>query len=269
MNVAYVRVSTVEQNDERQIEALKQYNIEKWFMEKISGKDMNRPKLQEMLSFVREGDVVYIHSFSRLARNTADMLKIIEYLKQHGVQLVSHKERLDTSTATGKLQLSILASINEFEREIIHERQLEGIAIAKAQGKYRGRKRVSIADEDFEREYQKYQTRKITKIELAQNLGISRSTLYRLLREKGLHGPSQDARPRGFTVIDTANQKQTTYWDDETDDVRIAVYDTLLSYGIDDRLCGDCADWYVQAVVGDTYQAGELTVSVVEKDGDS
>lgn len=81
MNLAYVRVSTVEQNEERQIEALKKFNIEKWFTEKVSGKNMDRPKLQEMLDFCREGDTIYIHDFSRLARSTKDLLDIVERLK--------------------------------------------------------------------------------------------------------------------------------------------------------------------------------------------
>ena len=91
MNLAYVRVSTVEQNEERQIEALKKFNIEKWFTEKVSGKNMNRPKLQEMLDFCREGDTIYIHDFSRLARSTKDLLDIVERLKEKGVHLVSNK----------------------------------------------------------------------------------------------------------------------------------------------------------------------------------
>ena len=91
MNLAYVRVSTVEQNEERQIEALKKFNIEKWFTEKVSGKNMDRPKLQEMLDFCREGDTIYIHDFSRLARSTKDLLDIVERLKEKGVHLVSNK----------------------------------------------------------------------------------------------------------------------------------------------------------------------------------
>ena len=92
MNVAYVRVSTADQNEARQIEALQQFNIEKWFTEKVSAKDINRPELQAMLDFVREGDVVYVHDFSRLARNTADLLRITETLQQKNVKFISNKE---------------------------------------------------------------------------------------------------------------------------------------------------------------------------------
>lgn len=131
MNVAYVRVSTVEQNEARQIEALKPHGIDKWFTEKISGKNTQRPQLQAMLDFVREGDTVFIHDFSRLARSTKDLLTLVEQLQNKGVHLISNKENLDTSTPTGKLMLTMIAAINEFERANTLERQREGIAIAK------------------------------------------------------------------------------------------------------------------------------------------
>lgn len=118
MKVAYVRVSTEEQNEARQIEALKRHSIEKWFTEKISGKSMDKPQLQAMLDYVREGDTVYIHDFSRLARSTKDLLEIVERLQSKGVHLVSNKENLDTGTPTGKLMLTMIAAINEFERKI-------------------------------------------------------------------------------------------------------------------------------------------------------
>ena len=129
MNVAYVRVSTVEQNEARQIEALKPHGIDKWFTEKISGKNTQRPQLQAMLDFVREGDTVFIHDFSRLARSTKDLLTLVEQLQNKGVHLISNKENLDTSTPTGKLMLTMIAAINEFERANTLERQREGIAM--------------------------------------------------------------------------------------------------------------------------------------------
>src|SRR5665647_270299 len=100
MNIAYVRVSTIEQNDNRQREALNQFNIDKWFTEKISAKDVNRPQLQAMLEFAREGDTIFIHDFSRLARSTKDLLSIVEQLQLKGIRLKSNKENLDTSTPT-------------------------------------------------------------------------------------------------------------------------------------------------------------------------
>ena len=188
MNVAYIRVSTVEQNEARQIEALQQYNIERWFTEKVSAKDTNRPRLREMLEFVREGDVVYVLEFSRLSRGTKDLLEITEEFKRKGVSLVSIKENLDTSTPTGKLMLTMVAAINEFERTNLLERQREGIAIAKRNGVYTGsvpfEKRKGFSEKLFEQLYEKYLLRQISKSEFARQLGTSRPTLDRLLRER-------------------------------------------------------------------------------------
>lgn len=186
MNVAYVRVSTVDQNEARQIEALEKYNIEKWFKEKISGKNTNRPQLQTMLDFVREGDTVYIHDFSRLARSTKDLLDIVEQLNSKGVHLVSNKENIDSSTPTGKLMLTMIGAIAEFERQNLLERQREGIAIAKREGKYKGGQVKKIDDNLFTTVYEKYKSRQITKKAMAEQLNISRPTLDKLLKDKGL-----------------------------------------------------------------------------------
>lgn len=185
-NLGYVRVSTVEQNDERQKEALKKYNIDKWFEEKVSGKDTKREKLQAMLDYCREGDTIYVHDFSRLARSTKDLLSLVEFLKEKNVHLVSNKENLDSSTATGKLMLTMIAAIAEFERENLLERQREGIAIAKRKGKYKGGQIKKIDDAIFNRYYNEYQIRKINKKQLAEALEISRPTLDRILKEKEL-----------------------------------------------------------------------------------
>lgn len=181
MKVAYVRVSSVEQNETRQIEALKMYDIERWYVEKVSAKDTNRPKLQEMLEFVREGDTVYIHDFSRLARSTKDLLEIAEQLKRKGVCLVSNKENIDTSTPTGKLMLTMIGAIAEFERNNLLERQKEGIAIAKRENKYKGRKPKDI--KDFESWYNKYKNREINKVQFAERINVSRPTLDKLIKE--------------------------------------------------------------------------------------
>ena len=186
MRVAYVRVSTVEQNEARQLEALKKHDIEKWYIEKVSGKDTNRPKLQEMLDYVREGDTVYIHDFSRLARSTKDLLEIIELLAAKGVNLISNKENLDTSTATGKLMLTVIAAINEFERQNLLERQKEGIEIAKKEGKFKGGQVKQIDDAAFNAAYEKYKNREINKTQFAAALKVSRPTLDKLLKDKGL-----------------------------------------------------------------------------------
>ncbi len=183
-NIGYVRVSTVEQNEDRQIAGLSKHKIDKWFTEKVSAKDTNRPQLQAMLDYVREGDTIYIHDFSRLARSTKDLLEIVEYLSDKGVNLVSNKENLDTSTPTGKLMLTMIGAINEFERANLLERQKEGIAIAKQKGAYKGRKAIEIDDSKFEIEYNKYMAREITKKELAERLNVSRPTLDKMIRAK-------------------------------------------------------------------------------------
>ena len=182
MNIGYVRVSTVDQNEARQVEALKKYGIEKWYSEKVSGKDLNRPKLQEMLDFVREGDTIYIHDFSRISRSVKDLLSLIDLLEAKKVHLVSLKENLDTSTPAGRLMLTMIGAINEFERANLLERQAEGIAIAKAKGKYKGRKAIEI-NEAFIEGYNKYLARKLSKSALAKELGISRPTLDKLINE--------------------------------------------------------------------------------------
>lgn len=181
MNIAYVRVSTVEQNDSRQKEALAKYNIDKWFVEKVSAKDTNRPVLKEMLGFVREGDAIYIHDFSRIARSTKDLLNIVERLNKSGIHLVSNKESIDSKTATGKLMLTMIGAINEFERTNLLERQREGILIAKREGKYKGRKEIHIPN--FKEHYNRYLSRYISKAGLAKELNISRPTLDKLIKK--------------------------------------------------------------------------------------
>lgn len=181
MQIAYIRVSSIDQNEQRQIEAMQRYNIEKWFIEKVSGKDTNRPKLKEMLDFAREGDTIHIHDFSRLARSTKDLLDIVELLNSKGITLISNKENIDSSTPTGKLMLTMIGAINEFERTNLLERQKEGIAIAKREGKYKGRKAVAIPD--FDKHYQRYISREISKSELAKELNISRPTLDKLIKD--------------------------------------------------------------------------------------
>ena len=181
MIVGYVRVSSVDQNEARQLVTMENYKVEKVYSEKISAKDTNRPKLQELLDFVREGDTVVIHDFSRLARSTKDLLEIVELLNDKKVNLISSKENIDSSTPTGKLMLTMIGAINEFERANLLERQREGIAQAKKDGKYKGRKEVDI--KDFDLHYQRYMNREVNKSQLAKELGISRPTLDKLIKE--------------------------------------------------------------------------------------
>lgn len=186
MKVGYVRVSTIEQNEERQIEGLEKYGIDKWYTEKVSGKNMDRPELQKMLSEVQGGDIVYVHDFSRLARSTKDLLDIVDKLNDRGVHVVSSKEGMDTSTPQGRFTLTVLAAAYEMERTAMLERQAEGIAIAKREGKYKncGRKKKDLAD-GYEDLIHQYVDGDITKVQLAVMLNVSRPTLNRILKEYG------------------------------------------------------------------------------------
>ena len=180
-NIAYIRVSTAEQNEARQKEALQKYNIDRWFIEKASGKDLNRPKLQEMLEYIREDDIVYVEEFSRLGRSTADLLATVQKIEAAGAQFVSLKEQFDTTTPAGRLQMTMMAAIAEFERDMILERQREGIAIAKAAGKYKGRKEITVPN--IGEYYEKYMSRQGSKVSIAAELGISRTTLDKLFKK--------------------------------------------------------------------------------------
>lgn len=182
MKVAYIRVSTIEQNEGRQLEAMKNLEIEKYFTEKVSAKDTNRPKLQELMEFVREGDTVYIKDFSRLARSTKDLLELVEYFNAKKVNLISLNENLDTSTPTGKLMVTMMGAINEFERNNLLERQREGIALAVTEGKYKGRKEIEFPS-NWEEVYSQYKNRSLTGTKAMEILGLKRTTFYKLVNE--------------------------------------------------------------------------------------
>lgn len=192
MKVAYIRVSTEEQNTARQEEMMKAQGVEKIFMEKISGKDTNRPELRKMLDYVRGGDTVVVESYSRLARNTQDLLRIIEELNnkgqdekdedKRGVKFISLKENIDTSTPQGKLMLTIFAGLAQFERECTLQRQKEGIAIAKEQGKYKGRKPLSKPS-NWDSVIGRMNRGEITKVEARKELGLTHATFYRMLKK--------------------------------------------------------------------------------------
>ena len=183
-NIAYIRVSSEDQSEARQIETMKQYNIDRYFTEKKSGKNTDRPQLQEMLRYIREGDVVYIADFSRLARSTLDLLTLVNDFKDRNITLVSIKECVDTSTATGRLMLQMIGAINEFERANLLERQAEGIALAKKRGVYKGRKKITLKDvPDFPKLYDKWNEHSISKSAIAKELRISRPTVDRLIAE--------------------------------------------------------------------------------------
>mgnify|MGYP000172121923 FL=1 len=185
MRIGYVRVSSLDQNPDRQIEDLKAQQVEKIFMEKISGKNTDRPELQKMLSFIREGDTLIVHSLDRLARNLADLLTMVQELTDRGVSVVFMNERLSfdagaDASPTSKLMLSMIGAFAEFERSMIRRRQAEGIALAKERGVYKGRPR-SISDETLEK-VNALVDQGIPLATAAKKVGISRSTVYRYLQ---------------------------------------------------------------------------------------
>jgi DNA invertase Pin-like site-specific DNA recombinase len=181
--IGYVRVSTIEQNEERQLEAFRKLELYKIYVEKISAKDTERPLLEQMLEYVREGDTVYIKDFSRLARSTKDLLDITEKLTKRKVELISLEENLNTSTPTGKLMLTMIGAINTFERENLLERQREGIAIAKQKGLYKGRKSVQLPP-NWEEVYSLYATRRLSANEAISRTGLKRNTFYKFVNQE-------------------------------------------------------------------------------------
>lgn len=182
MNIAYVRVSTIDQHEDRQVEGLEKYKIDRWFIEKVSAKDTDRPELKKLIDFAREGDVVHIHSFDRIARNVKDLLTMVEDFKKKGVHLVSNKENIDTGTPTGMLMLTMLGAIAEFERTNMLERQREGIAIAKAKGVYKGRKEIDFPS-NWEEIYPKWKNRELTGTAAMEQLNLKRNTFYKLIKK--------------------------------------------------------------------------------------
>ena len=181
MKICYIRVSSQDQCYDRQLKAMKEIGVEQFFTEKISGKDTNRPQLKAMLEFVRKGDVLYVESFSRLARSTQDLLNIIDKLKEKGVSLVSLKEKFDTSTPQGQFCLVVFAGIAELERNQILQRQMEGIECAKAAGKYKGRKPID-KPENFDEVVKLWKDGEITARRAQQKLGLTPSTFYRMVK---------------------------------------------------------------------------------------
>ena len=149
MKVMYQRVSTTDQNLARQHQWAVRNNVEREFADKCSGKNANRPELEKMLAFVREGDVVIVESIDRLARNVKDLLEIVDQLKKKGVQFISIKENIDTETPTGKFCLTLFGSLAELEKDTIKERQREGIELAKQRGVYKGRAPMKIDEAKF------------------------------------------------------------------------------------------------------------------------
>lgn len=183
MDVMYIRCSTEEQNEARQIKTAEELGIKKLFIDKASGKNADRKFLKKMIDYVREGDKVYCSDISRIARNTKDLLNIVEELNNKGVYFVSLKESIDTSTPQGKFMLTVFGAMAELERENILARQKEGIAIAKQEGKYKGRKRIEIDENEFRTMVKEWQDGNRTASSIYKHFGISSQTFYRRVNE--------------------------------------------------------------------------------------
>ena len=180
MKIGYIRVSTQEQNTIRQEVLMQQLGVDEVYIDRMSGKNTNRPELQRMMEYVRHGDTVIVESISRFARNTRDLLELVERLTSKGVEFVSKKESIDTTTPTGKFMLTIFGAVAELEREYILQRQREGIAIAKEQGKYTGRK--VVVPPNFDSVVSQWRAGRITAVKAMRILGLSKSTFYRLVK---------------------------------------------------------------------------------------
>ena len=178
--IGYIRVSSFEQNPDRQLEGLK---IDKVFTDKASGKNMERPQLEALLNYVRDGDTIVVHSLDRLARNLDDLRRLVQSLTSKDVKIQFLKENLiftGEDSPMANLLLSVMGAFAEFERALIRERQLEGIALAKKRGVYKGRKRC-LSVEQVEAMRSRIANGE-KKSHVAQDLGISRETLYQYLR---------------------------------------------------------------------------------------
>lgn len=189
MKIGYIRISTVEQNTARQEVLMHEIGVDQVYIDRMSGKNTDRPELKRMMTFVREGDTVIVESISRFARNTRDLLELIEQLSSKGVEFVSKKEAIDTTTPTGKFMLTIFGAVAELEREYILQRQREGIAIAKANGVYKGRK--PIVRDNFAQVVEEWQRGRITAAEAMKKLDLKPRTFYRRVKAYA-HGTMAD-----------------------------------------------------------------------------
>lgn len=179
-NFGYARVSTEQQNLDRQIDALKQYGVDMIYNEKMTGTKRDRPELSKLLDRITEGDTVVVESLSRLGRSTKDLLELTELFEKKGVHLVSLKESIDTSTSTGKLLFTLMSAIAQFERDVIADRTKEGLRSARARGRTGGRpnKADPVA---VQKAIKLYRTQQYSIKEIEDLTGVKKSTLYRNL----------------------------------------------------------------------------------------
>lgn len=179
MRIGYIRVSTEHQHTDRQENRLPEMNVEKVFIEKASGKNRNRPQLKAMMEFVQPGDTVVVEELSRLARSVMDLYDIAKQLNEKGASLESLKEDIDMTSATGKLTFGLMAVLAQFERDLLLERQKEGIQAAKAKGKKWGAEIKYGTDErQLHEVLTKYTNKKISLQEAMKTLNMKKSTFY-------------------------------------------------------------------------------------------
>lgn len=187
--IGYIRVSTEEQETARQEQIMKNYGVEKIYSEKLSGKNTERPEFQKMLDFIREGDVLYVESISRLSRSIRDLLKTIDALTEKGVTLISSKENIDTNSPQGRFMLSIFGALSELEREQTLQRQREGIEQAKKRGVYKGRQPIRIEEKRFREVCKRWTDGEITATEAMDKLNLKPNTFYRRVKALGIEKP--------------------------------------------------------------------------------
>lgn len=182
-HVGYIRVSTLDQNTARQKQSFEELKIDRIYTDKASGKDTKRPRLEACMDFLRDGDTLHVHSIDRLARNLMDLQKLVEQLNKKGVSIQFHKENLifspDSSSPMAQLQLQMMGAFAQFERSLIKERQMEGIAVAKANGKHLGRV-ATLSNEQVKEILEKAEQGQHKK-DLAIEYGVSRQTIYKSL----------------------------------------------------------------------------------------
>lgn len=177
---AYARVSTADQNLDRQLDALKNYGIDIMYCEKMSGTKKSRPELDRMMKEVEDGDTIVIESLSRLGRSVKNLAELMEIFNQRNIRLVSLKETIDTTTPTGKLLFSIMSSLAQFERDVLVERTQEGLAAARARGRCGGRPKADEAA--VKKAVALYNTQQYSLKEIQELTGVSASTIYRVIK---------------------------------------------------------------------------------------
>lgn len=181
MIIGYARVSTADQNLDRQKDALEKYGIDRLYCEKISGTKKSRPELDRMLSEVQDGDTIIIESLSRLGRSVKNLAELMELFNSRNIRLVSLKETIDTTTSTGKLLFTILSSLAQFERDVLAERTKEGLTAARARGRCGGRPRTN--ETAVKKAVALYQTKQYSLKEIREITGVTPNTLYRAMRK--------------------------------------------------------------------------------------